>query len=205
MTTRLDRKLRGVGGIKAAGCTTIPKFTKQDRFTSQTQYLNILAGNEDQKELDMSTQINQYYDYALTMQAAYGLFDPNNLQNSAIETILKNADTSNFTISQAQEFVNRFSAISHYPDDEPGFSATLFRDAQDSGQAVLAIRGTAGSVDLLGADLEIASYGIAFNQAISLYNYVNSLREGTQRQIELKSSNGLLGVPPQGKRGRIYF
>ncbi|MBQ0713509.1 MAG: cadherin-like domain-containing protein [Porticoccus sp.] len=149
----------------------------------------------------MATGINQYYDYALMMQAAYGLFDPNDLEGDAVEVALQDEDSANLTLSQAQEFVARFNTVDHFANDNTGFSATLFRDTENNNQAVLAIRGTEPS-QFVGpdgaADLEIINSGIAFNQAISLYNYVNSLREGTQKQVALKSIDGLAGVPPQG-------
>ncbi len=100
----------------------------------------------------MRTLINQYYDYSLTMLAAYGLFDPSNLSDEAIKDVL-NDTQANFTLTQAQEFVAHFNAIDHYENDDKGFSATLFRDTQDNGQAILAIRGTESGADF-SADLE---------------------------------------------------
>jgi len=99
--------------------------------------------------------LTKYYDYALTMQAAYALLDT---PNTSIEDILREESTSKFTLTQAQEFVARFNTVDHFANDNTGFSATLFRDAENNNQAVLAIRGTEPS-QVVGpdgaADLEI--------------------------------------------------
>ena len=61
----------------------------------------------------MLTIIEKYSDYAAIMQAVYG--NPTNLGDK---------DADNFTPTQVEEFTNRFSLVSHEPDDNTGFSAT---------------------------------------------------------------------------------
>jgi len=87
-----------------------------------------------------------------------------------------------FSDTQAADFVQDWSVIAggHQPNTASGFSATLFQGKADSGdlagQYVLAIRGTAGTTDLLGADGgDILLDGLAVDQIIDLYNYTQKL------------------------------
>ncbi len=139
----------------------------------------------------MDEDILKYYDYALTMQAAYAELTPASIGENAVDLELRLQEpTANFTATKAEEFVLRFDAISHKPNDtNSGFSATLFRDTEDNNKKILAIRGTEEPyLDLFDADiLEIGLLGIALKQSIALYNYVNGLFEGERRQVTLSS------------------
>ncbi len=60
----------------------------------------------------MDSDIQKYYQYALTMQAADALLDNNDLVDDSVEQDLVREE-ANFTPTKAAEFVARFDAISH--------------------------------------------------------------------------------------------
>jgi Ca2+-binding RTX toxin-like protein len=93
-----------------------------------------------------------------------------------------------------------WSIADYHPNDDSGFSATLFANGTSK---VLAIRGTEidsfgqTADDLLQADLgEIRLDGIAISQAVALFNYVQCLRAdaGSTNVLQLRLHTGLL--PP---------
>ena len=96
---------------------------------------------------------------------------------------------------------------SFYANDSTGFAANVF-SKEGTNEKVLAIRGTEAGLgyplqtitDLVAADLaEIGLAGLALNQAVSLFNYVQRLRaDATDTQVvrvDLKISS-LPGVLP---------
>src|SRR6185295_8120299 len=71
--------------------------------------------------------------------------------------------------TQNDPFGLGITRIAYTPDQSNGFSAAVFR-RNDTGQAILAIRGTNGPVDLV-QDAKLVVLGVATDQAISLYRY----------------------------------
>lgn len=78
---------------------------------------------------------------------------------------------------QADEFTTNWKVISHQPDTDSGFSATLFqRITADPiagykiGDYSYAVRGTAGLTDLAEDISNIAQDGLALEQIVDLYN-----------------------------------
>jgi len=116
-----------------------------------------------------------------------------------------------FSDSQAAALVSQWRVVNHIPDTASGFSATLFErldaNEQPTGQYTFAIRGSTEFIDFAGADLSLATGGVAFDQLLSMVNYVLRLQagvNGTTQQIELAAgatapsltSNFVSGVGP---------
>src|SRR4051812_18042607 len=125
----------------------------------------------------------KFFELAQLAQASYVDLQSTERDQVALELAVKSdltADGNSFSAKQAQVFADSnsgFTVINHTPNDAAGFSATVFRDKQ-TGEITLAIRGTepsandaSGSVDLTDTDLDIALYGVAPRQIVSLYNY----------------------------------
>ena len=111
----------------------------------------------------MSTA-TRYYNYATTMQAAYGEL----VSDETLLTALEDVERANFTSTQARMFKRNFSLVlgGYIPNQPSGFSATLLRET--SGQAVIAIRGSDETLsDIIYSDIQqIGSLGIAVDQAV---------------------------------------
>ena len=122
----------------------------------------------------MDTQ-NMYMN-ALLSEAAYADFiiaiNPDGAyRKEDVKTALRDTD---FSASQADYFVNHWQVVSHQPDTDSGFSATLFKstDPNAAQPYVLGIRGTAGNKDLFVADgSDIALDGLAIDQVLDMWNY----------------------------------
>jgi Ca2+-binding RTX toxin-like protein len=112
-------------------------------------------------------------------QASYGKF-ADDRDDVDVLVVPGNAD---FTSSLARRFLGLTSntdpfsrgidRVAYQPDEVNGFSATVFR-TQDTGKAVLSIRGTAGPADLL-QDANLVITGFASDQLVSLYRYYRQL------------------------------
>ena len=88
--------------------------------------------------------------------------------------------------TQASEFVNHWKVVHHQPDDPiSGFSATLFESLDNPGGFTLAIRGTAGLVDINADVGDIVHDGLAVKQIIDLYNYWQRLSTPDTESIRL--------------------
>lgn len=114
---------------------------------------------------------NNFFSLAQLAEAAYADFG--NPKLSLKEALLdkdKDGKNQGFSDTQADLFLADWSVIHHQPDTGSGFSATLFKSKD--GEYVLAMRGTAGLLDLVRADFfEIATNGLALRQIVDMYNY----------------------------------
>jgi Ca2+-binding RTX toxin-like protein len=143
----------------------------------------------------MTTAFKFVADMAALAEASYA-----NLINSsatAVQAALidNNPDflgEKHFSATQAADIVHHWSVVSggYQPDMASGFSATLFQGNPGSGdlagQYVLAIRGTAGGVDLAADGGDIVLDGLAVDQIIDLYNYTQKLTHtGTYEAAKL--------------------
>src|SRR5712692_3824689 len=99
--------------------------------------------------------------------------------------------------SNTDPFSQGIDRVAYQPDQVNGFSATVFR-TQDTGKAVLSIRGTAGPADLL-QDANLVITGFASDQLISLYRYYRQLttpgRQSVQYTADEKTLLHRLNVP----------
>lgn len=70
-----------------------------------------------------------------------------------------------------------------------GFAAYVYGDTSNPGVKTIAFRGTELSDPLdLAADTDILTHGVAMQQIVDMYNYVSSLRTGSQSQYRLVMS-----------------
>ena len=138
----------------------------------------------------MST-IQDLFQQAQLAEAAYADFlNP----NISVRQALQNEGMS---ASQAADFLTRWQVVSQFSESgllSNGFSATLFErlnaNQQPTGQYTFASRGTDEFRDLAGADLDLAATGLAFNQIVSMVNYVLRLKVGanglTQQLLSIR-------------------
>ena len=102
--------------------------------------------------------------------------------------------------AQASDFVLHWQVVSQFSErgvdgltDGNGFSATLFESRDHPGQYVFAVRGSELLVDFAEADFSLLAGGLAFDQLLSMVNYVLRLQAGSNghtRQVELLSASG---------------
>jgi hypothetical protein len=106
---------------------------------------------------------------AQTAQAAYATIFSN--ATLADDLARGEPDGAGFTPTQAAAFAAHYEFVAREPNDSAGFSWTLFRDKQQAGKLVLAMRGTDEiPADLLNADLvQIGLSGYATTQAANVY------------------------------------
>ena len=85
-----------------------------------------------------------------------------------------------FSASQAEEFVKHWRIVSHQPNTDHGFSATVFEALDENGNGTgefsFAIRGSEAKLWTTKSDWltnfgDVGPDGIAIHQAIDLYNY----------------------------------
>ncbi|WP_169740871.1 hypothetical protein, partial [Stenoxybacter acetivorans] len=123
--------------------------------------------------------------YALLAQASYAYLenfkDKNgDYKESIVQDALIDVDRGSFASNQAENFVKNYEVISHQPNTSSGFSATILRN-KESNENIFSIRGT--ELSSLGvvindgaADFgDIGFDGIAIEQAIDLFNYLQRL------------------------------
>ena len=119
---------------------------------------------------------------ALLAQAAYGNFDIDSgstvYSDNGVKDRIKVEGDAGFTNAQAANFVGPqgYTLLSFTSDPSTGFEAALFASRAEPGKYTLAIRGTAGLTDILGADIfGVAAQGVAAAQSVSLYRYYKRL------------------------------
>ena len=128
--------------------------------------------------------IDGYFLEAQLSLAAYGNFQPGVISTDAL--VNKSVGMSQL---QANLFVSEWTVVDQFNDPLTGLSATVFEKA---GQRYLAVRGTQISdpADLL-ADAAIAIGGVAANQAVALYNYVQRLQGVKGQPVAQLEWNGV--------------
>ncbi len=94
-----------------------------------------------------------------------------------------------FSLLQANDFDNRWSVVDHLQNTSSGFSATLFQSVYNPGKYTLAVRGSTQPIDDFStAVVSLAAGGVAFDQLLSMVNYVLRLQAGESgetQQVEL--------------------
>ena len=83
--------------------------------------------------------IQELSDFAQLSQAGY-VYENLDLEESLLVWLEKSPQT-NFSPTQADSFVDRYELVHQQPNDETGFSATVFRE-KDTGRLILSCRGT---------------------------------------------------------------
>lgn len=112
--------------------------------------------------------------FAQLSQAAYADFIT--FSDQAVKDALTGQETAGFAQAQAEDFTTNYRVLAYQPNDTHGFSATIFQSKTNPTEIVLAIRGTEfPSVDVTGADADIATFGAARDQIISLYTWFQDL------------------------------
>ncbi len=146
----------------------------------------------------MSTT-QELFQQATLAEAAYANFiDPQTgvvlVDREDITIALRAAGMS---ASQATGLLNGWRVISQFSESgtlSNGFSAALFErlnaNQQPTGQYTFAVRGSSEFVDFFGADLDLATTGVAFNQLVSMVNYVLRLQAGTNGITRQVSPSG---------------
>lgn len=129
------------------------------------------------------------FQYGLLAEASYAFLGNKNeaLEKNSLSSALKTEDSGPggdpWPASLADDFVKHWRVISHRPNTESGFSATLYERlnsaGQPTGQFVLAPRGTEPLATYL-ADLQadvgdIVGEGLAWRQVVDLFNYWNEI------------------------------
>jgi Ca2+-binding RTX toxin-like protein len=122
---------------------------------------------------------------AETAQAAYALFS----QEVQPEDALTEAGRGDFTSAQVTNFLstpanpNGLQLLNHQPNDQVGFSATVFLDTSTNSY-VLSIRGTDQlATDGIGTVTGLAQQGFAGDQLIALYRYYRQLTTAAGEQV----------------------
>lgn len=120
--------------------------------------------------------LRQYFEFSQLAQAAYAYFD----RFLHREDALKDADSGEFAISQANSFLsaNGYEILHHSPNDGFGFSASVFKSKRTN-EITITFRGTEFLPNLdpqdIASDADILTIGYARQQIISAYNYYQRL------------------------------
>ncbi len=147
------------------------------------------------------TTIMELRDYAALADMAYVDLKGVDLNNS--NAIIKEASDQERTPEALGQSLLDVWDVDHYygkENDETGFSATTFRQGN---KIVLAIRGTEAGLDQVWQDwistnfIGIGIYGVAVDQAISLFNYIQRLRAPANQtgvlQLKVDYIDGIRG------------
>ena len=119
----------------------------------------------------------EYAKFSEIALAAYGAFETGDPSRTDLTA------APGFSISQADHFItNWLVATPTYSDPISDFQATLFQEklpGGGTGSFVLALRGTESAHDLTVTDAEVATSGVAVDQIVAMYNYVQRLKTAT--------------------------
>lgn len=122
------------------------------------------------------------------------LFEILNAGSNNLEHVNRNDRSSwngptGLTRTQFDYFMANYEIVTHYPNDNSGFSATVFRDKRNN-ELTISFRSTEFKLDSAGgnwsmdgapgADGNIGSYGFALAQLASMENFYSKLREGRE-------------------------
>lgn len=120
--------------------------------------------------------ITSYFYQSQLSQAAYATLYSGMSSGVYIDALQEN---NLMSAAQAEAFAAEYTVIDQYTDTTTGFSGTVF---EKDGAYYFAIRGTekpfteAGNIDWLDANFgDIGGDGIAINQALSMYNWLQRL------------------------------
>jgi len=122
------------------------------------------------------SDVGEFFDIATLAEASYVLFDKltDFTDKKVLDALQNNIDfNGNFSATQAANFVAEWEVVSHQPNTDSGFSATLFKN-KITGEYVYAARGTEPGnpmADIFYTDLgDIVVDGLAIGQIVDMYN-----------------------------------
>jgi hypothetical protein len=130
--------------------------------------------------------ISEFYKYSWFADLAYVEWDSTNKTGQQAIDAAKAAERAPQDLAE-KIFLSgnqNFSVLSYYPNDATGFKASLYGNGSEK---ILSICGTEpesvwNSVDLLKVDFsDIGGYGVALNQAVSMFNYIMTLTAETSQ------------------------
>jgi trimeric autotransporter adhesin len=115
----------------------------------------------------------------------------NNLLNVGLDSATWGGATG-LTQTQFDYFESNYEIVMHYPNDDSGFSATVFKDRR-TGEFVISFRSTEYQTRVQGGDWErdgasgadgdISSHGFALAQLDSMETFYTNIRNGQRFQI----------------------
>lgn len=137
----------------------------------------------------MTDDTRAYFENAQLSMAAYAAFDVQmNLDKTRYKQALIDQGMSD---SQATRFAAEYTIVAPTYTDATGLAVNVFRN-NATGEVILAVRGTEGLIDRdFLEDIQLGIGGIARNQLVSLYNYVQRLLT-----FEGWSAPQVMDVPP---------
>jgi len=123
--------------------------------------------------------IEELFMNSLIADAIYVDFkDENGVLLGLEDTLADHKDWEN-ELDRVKLITENFQLLDFQPDTSSGFSAGMFQYLQGAhtGENIYASRGTAGAVDIFGADaFGIAAMGVPQFQVRDLYNYIQRLK-----------------------------
>ncbi len=124
--------------------------------------------------------ISEFYKYSWFADLAYVEWNDSNRNGDFAVDAAVDAERAPQKLAEKifKDYNENYSVLSHHPNDDSGFKASLYGNGSEK---ILSICGTEpeslyNSEDLLNADLaDIGGYGVAINQAVSMFNYIMRL------------------------------
>lgn len=147
-------------------------------------------------------------DFSQLSQAGYVY--KNLVEEGSLLNWLEKSPQTNFSLTQAQNFVDRYELVDQQPNDKTGFSATVFRE-KETGRLILSCRGTEPEAQpvpnpllpssLEGLDILVdvnqvmnPALGCAVDQIVSLYNYVSRLNAPNGAEVTQYKADWIDGL-----------
>jgi Ca2+-binding RTX toxin-like protein len=126
----------------------------------------------------MADEIHNYFNSAQLSMAAYAALDTSMNTGQGQERYVQALIDADMSESQARHFASDYSILAPTYTDSTGLKVNVFRH-NETGKVFLAIAGTEGVRDVI-EDISLAYGGLARNQIVSLYNYVQRLITSNQ-------------------------
>ncbi len=143
---------------------------------------------------------------AALAEAAYvdfGLVGPNGLEGPSLSERFPTSDPAKgWPPVRVLDFESQWRVVAHQPDTASGFSGTVFeRISPQPGESryVFALRGTAGTVDIVEDLGNLVANGMAWAQTLDMYNWwqelITPLGSTYQRASAVRVDDGVSTLP----------
>ncbi|GFM89601.1 hypothetical protein PSCICO_50000 [Pseudomonas cichorii] len=109
--------------------------------------------------------LDVYSKYGVIAEATYAGFD-----SYEPDDVVEALSQDGITQELAKDFSAKYAVVEQHKNDNVGFAGTLFKD-KETGEYIIAFRGTEGFVDVTEDILGIGVQGIAANQIVSMFNW----------------------------------